>query len=204
MGGSTTPGVAESPLQKAQADVASKQWQDYSKRWVPVQSYFSNRTQSNLAGKKQLAEAGVNTDLQQQYGKAGSQLNAALASRGVGAGSSKDIFANAGLSLDQAAAAGSGKSSADAAVTRQYESGLQDIVGMGRGQKASSDQALSTLADLSGKQAESSAQIAEQNAAGLGQAAGTLIGTPGGWGLGAALNQQSKPPDTNYAAGLTA
>lgn len=199
MGGTSTPGVQETPLQQSQAKVASQQWADYQKRWVPVQNYYINRTQQNQAGRKAMAEGGLNTDVQQQYSKAGDRLTSSLESRGAGIGSSKDIFANAGLSLDKAAAQGSGRSAADIAVQRQYESGLQDIVSMGRGQKATSNQALEQIADLSGERATANAQISEQNAAGLGQAVGTVVGTPGGWGLGAAINSQS-----NQAPGLTA
>lgn len=200
MGGSSTPGVQESPLQTAQAQVAQQQWSDYTKRWVPVQNYFSQRTQGGLGAKQQYAEGAANTNIKQSYGKADQQLNASEASRGALAGSNKDIFSTAGLSNDEGTATGAAKTAADASVQRQYEQGLSDIVGMGRGQQATSNQALSTIANLSGEQANESAQAAEQSAAGLWQGAGALGGAAEGYGLGLAGNQnQQQPP----AAGLS-
>lgn len=198
MGGSSTPGVQESPLQVSQAQIASQQFSDYQKRWVPVQQYFTSRTENNLGAKQQLAEGAANTDIRGQYGAAASKLNTALTSHGIMTGSNRDIMAQNNLSNDEAGASGLSRTATDTAVQRQYQAGLSDIVGMGRGQKATSDQALSTLADQSGQQAAASAEVSEQNAAGLGAAAGTLIGTPAGYGLASLGNRQSQPAAPNY------
>lgn len=193
MGGSSTPGVQESPLQQTQAQIASQQFSDYQKRWVPVQQYFTSRTENNLGAKRQLAEGAANTDLRAQYGAAAGKLNTDLTSHGIMTGSNRDILAQNSLGNDEAGASGLSRTATDAAVQRQYQAGLSDIIGMGRGQKATSDQALSTLADQSGEQAAASAEISEQNAAGRGAVAGTLAGAPLGYGVAALNNQQSQP-----------
>lgn len=198
MGGSSTPGVQESPLQTTQAQIASQQFSDYQKRWVPVQQYFTSRTENNLGAKQQLAEGAANTDLRAQYGAAAGKLNTDLTSHGIMTGSNRDIMAQNSLGTDEAGASGLSRTATDAAVQRQYQAGLSDIIGMGRGQKATSDQALSTLADQSGEQAASSAEISEQNAAGRGAVAGTLAGAPLGYGVASLNNQQSQPAQPSY------
>lgn len=182
--------IKETPLQKTQAAVASEQWKDYEKRWLPVQQFFIRRTEGSEPSTKGLLEGRANADIQGRYGNAETGLNASLGARGAVAGSGKSIFGNARLAGDKASSLGSTLNNVDDAVTRHYLGGLQDIVQLGRGQRATSDSALSDIAGLSGQQAAAQAQIAEQDAAGLGEAIGTGVGTAGGYGLSALLNRQ--------------
>lgn len=186
--------IPETPLQKAQAQVASQQWQDYQKRWLPVQQFFIQRTESNLPAKRAYLEGVGNTDVRGQFENAREGLNAALSQRGALPGSNASVFGNEKLASSKGQALGLNRTNVDDAVTRQYLGGLQDIVQMGRGQQATSDAALSDIAGMSGRSAAAQAQAAEQEAAGLGEAIGTGVGLGGGYGLSQYMDYLSRNP----------
>lgn len=193
MSGGDTPGVTETPAQKAKAQVAQSQWQNYSKKSLPVISYWRDRSLANLGAKNEFAEGTSNADTRGAFGNAATKLDTDATSHGIDLGSDKGIFGQAGLSDNKAAALGLSKTDADAAVRQQYESGLGDIVSVGRGGQATSDQGLATVADLSGEQAAETAQLSEENAAGLGGAIGTGLGVPGGFGISSAMRGSPAP-----------
>ena len=183
--------VPATPLETEQANIAQQQWQDYNKRWLPVMQFYRDRTEGNLPARKEFAEGRADADVQRQYGNAAMGLESSLASSGSGPGSGKYLGALTDLAGSKGTELGLSRASADDAVQRQYEAGLSDIIAMGRGQQATSDQALASLADLSGQQAAASAQVAAQNAAGLGEAIGTGLGIGGGYGLQSAMPKQA-------------
>jgi hypothetical protein len=172
--------IPETPLQKAQADVAKSQWADYQKRWAPVITYFKNRTDSGAQAKKQLAMGEANTDIQGKFGIAEDQVGRALRGSGVESGSGRDISGTTKLADSKAAALGGSLSSALDASDAQYMNALSQIVGIGRGERVQADQSLNTLAGLSGEQATANAQAAAQEAAGTGEALGTGLGIAAG------------------------
>lgn len=175
--------VPETPVEKAQADVAKQQWTDYQKRWSPVITYYKNRNDQGLGNKKEMAAGEANTDIQAGFGKAGDALGAALRGRGVTTGSGKDIAARSKLNDSKSAALGGGLAVSQDAVDAQYQNAIQSIVGIGRGERVQADQALNTLAGLSGEQAGANAQAAAQDAAGLGEALGVGLGGAAAYGL---------------------
>lgn len=175
--------IPETPVEKAQADIAKQQYADYTKRWAPIITYYKNRTDQGLGGKKQLAAGEANTDIQGRFGQADEALSSNLKSRGIQSGSSKDVAARAKLSDSKSAALGGGLALSQDAVDQQYHNAIQNIVGIGRGERVQADQAMSTLAGLSGEQAQANAQAAAQDAAGLGEALGVGLGGAAAYGL---------------------
>ncbi len=210
MSGGGDTNVPETPLETAQANVAKAQYADYQKRWLPVQQQFIARTEGNEGAKKAASEGAANVDVQGRFGDAQQGLNTSLSNRGALPGSGKSIFGNTKFAGDKGQAAGLTRTNVDDVVDRQYMSGLQDIVSMGRGQRATSDQALSTIAGLSGQEATANAEASAQDAAGAGEAIGTGIGIGGSYLLpkanqtpsgGRGLQLQQQAPA--YNSGLT-
>lgn len=198
-GGGGSNVIPETPLQKTQAMVAAQQWSDYNKRWAPVQEFFINRTKGGQGAKQLFLEGKNNADVEGQFGNAEAGLNAALARKGALPGSGASIFAATKLAGDAGTSLGMGKVNVDDAVTRQYMGGLQDIVAMGRGQRATSNQALADVASLSGQVAAANAEAAQQDAAGLGEAIGTGVSMAGTYGLMGAMNRAKKGPPTGLS-----
>lgn len=192
--------IPETPLQIEQAKIAKDQYADYQKRWSPVITYYKNRTDKGLGFKKQLAAGEANTDIQSKFGQAGDALSAGLRSRGVETGSGKDVAARAKLSSSKAAALGGGLALSQDAVDQQYENAIQSIVGIGRGERVQANQALGTVAGLSGEQAGANAQAAAQDAAGLGQALGVGLGGAAAYGLSP---RGAKAPTPGSPTGLS-
>lgn len=187
MSGGDTPGVQTTPAQKAQADVAVSKWKAYSAKSLPAINYWKSRTMANLGSKDQFAEGTGNVDARGAFGNAATKLDTDAVSHGIDLGSDKGIFGQVNLADNKAQALGLSKTDADAAVRQQYEFGLGDIVTVGQGGQASSDQGLATVADLSGEQAAQTAAVSEEDAAGLGSAIGTGLGIPGGYGISTAM-----------------
>jgi hypothetical protein len=183
MSGGGNSAVPETPLQQAQAQVAQQKWADYRQRWLPVQEFYKSRAEGGLPSRFGFATGEANADAQGQFGNAYGLVNTRMSQAGDVAGSNASIFGNVGLAGEQAGAAGLAKTNATDAVTRQYLAGLGDIVAMGRGQQATSDQSLNDLAGLSGQEAAAQAQAAEQDAEIPGTAAGTGFKIGGAYDL---------------------
>lgn len=179
-GGNTIP---ETPQEKAQGDIANKQYSDYQKRWSPVISFYKNRLDQGQGAQRGLLQGQGATDLQGRFGAAKTQLDTGLRSHGIETGSGKDLFANNTMSTDLASALGGNRSMANSSVDQYYTSGLQKIIGIGRGQRSSADSSLASLSGLSGSVAAENAEAAGQEASGLGQVAGLGAGAAAAYGL---------------------
>jgi hypothetical protein len=190
--------VKETPLQRAQADMAVTGWNDYRSRWAPVRNFAIQRTQ-NVDPKRATALGLQNVETQGRFGDASKKLDASLSNQGLSNNSGRSIMAKAGLSASKATSLGNGAVDTNAAITRQYVGGLQDIISAGQGQKAQAQAGMETLARNSGAQAAADAQAAAQNAAGLGEAIGTGVGIAGGYGLSGYMDGLNKTPDVNAA-----
>lgn len=171
---------------------ASEDIKDYFDRWVPLQNKFIAQHAGNRAQRAQRAQGVAGAETQTQFGKAEEALSKTQSNSGAALGSGRQVASLGDLKTAKASSLGRNLSATRGASEAQYVRGLQDIVSIGRGQKASSDQSAGALASISGRRAALDSEISLQNAQGLGQAIGTGVGVAGGY----ALDRVNNPPET--------
>ncbi|HEC8369040.1 TPA: hypothetical protein ACTALY_000088 [Salmonella enterica subsp. enterica serovar Muenchen] len=203
--------IKETSQQKAQAEIAMKQWRLYNEQLKPMENIFMSKVDKlNDESKYQNLAGTTNLGYQKQFGEARQQTVGQLAAAGVDPGSGKFQGAMDGLESDQATGQIDTTNRAQTSQADKYIAGLQDVVALGSGQKADALQGYNSLAENSLQKAGADAQAAyarrQGNAslvgAGLGAAAGyasnrwgTGLSTPKTAGTGANAIQ-------NYASGF--
>lgn len=184
-------GAKQTPAQKAQAQVAVQQLQDFRQRWMPVQQRLAESI-VDMGGRssfqRQQARGMATTDTATQFGDAQRQVREQSAAGGMG-GSSRQKLAIAGLGDDQAMSSGMGLGNADRNIDDAYLQGLTSVMQLGRGEKATAMQGMGDIARRSGMQAASDAQMALAQRAGQAQVAGQALGM----GLSGAFGSPSTP-----------
>jgi hypothetical protein len=184
--------VSETSQQRALADFAMQQLQDYKTRWLPVQNRLA--TQIQEAGKagsaaREATTGRASTDAAMQFAQAEGALTKALSNRGANVGSSKAKLAITGMGEDKAKATGMGAMIADQQIDDAYTQGLMALTNIGRGERAEVATGLQSQAQQSARDAAASAQASAAGRAGEAQA----LGMAGGLGLNAALNRPPGP-----------
>ena len=159
--------VQETPAQRALAEHAVNQLQDYKQRWLPVQQKLARQIEEQGApdsAARRLAAGKSSTDTAIAFEKAGKGLEASLSNAGVGPGSSRANLALTGLDTDTAASKAAGGLMSDQMLDDAYIQGLGSLAAIGRGERASVGQSLSAQAQQSGAQAQAdaSASLMEQ------------------------------------------
>ena len=181
-------GASQTPQQRAQAEIAVQQLQDFKQRWQPVQQQLADtivKAGGRTSFQRQQAQGMAATDTAAQFGGAQEQLREQTEAAGMG-GSAKQKLAIAGMGDDSAISTGMGIANADQRIDDAYVQGLGQIMALGRGEKAGAVQGMSQMARMSGQQAASDAQMALQRQAGNAQVAGTALGM----GLSGAFGSQ--------------
>lgn len=159
--------VQETPAQRALAEHAVNQLQDYKQRWLPVQKQFARQIAEQGApdsAARRLAAGKASTDTAIAFEKAGKGLEASLSNAGAGPGSSRANLAYTGLDTDAAASTAAGGMMSDQMIDDAYIQGLGALTSIGRGERATVGSSLSAQAAQSGAQAQAdaSASLMEQ------------------------------------------
>lgn len=196
-------GQKQTAAQRAQAEVAVQQLQDFRTRWMPVQQRLAE-TIVDMGGRnsfqREQARGMSTTDTATQFGDAQRQVREQSAAAGMG-GTSRQKLAIAGLGDDQAMSSGMGLGNADRHIDDAYLQGLTSVMQLGRGEKATAMQGMGDIARRSGMQAASDAQMALSQRAGQAQIAGQALGI----GLSGAFSRPAAPSFTQpNAAGAFA
>lgn len=166
--------VQETPAQRALAEHAVNQLQDYKQRWLPVQQQFARQIAEQGApdsAARRLAAGKSSTDTAIAFDKAGKGLEASLSNAGVGPGSSRANLALTGLDTSAAASKATGGMMSDQMLDDAYIQGLSALTALGRGERATVGSSLSAQAQQSNAQAQadaSAALMAQQGNAALG------------------------------------
>ncbi len=172
----------ETPAQKALADHATNLLQDYRQRWLPVQQHLATTIEGegkpNSAARR-LAAGKSSTDTAMQFDKAEGGLEKNLSNAGVAPGSGRSNLAVTGMGTDAAGSTGIGHLMSDQSIDDAYTQGLGALTALGRGEKATVGQSMSTQAANSSVQAAADAQSSEMNREGNAGLAGQI----GGFGL---------------------
>lgn len=179
--------IKETAQQRAMADFAVNQLQDYTKRWLPLQKRLAAQTmESGAAGSaaRKSAAGRANVDTQIAFAGAGEGLEKKLAGTGRNLGA-----AMTGMADNAATSRGMGQVTANQSVDDAYTETLAALAATGRGERAGVGNSLSRQAAISGDQAAADAQSALAKETAIGETAGSLAG----YGLQAAMRPGPKP-----------
>lgn len=171
--------VQETPAQRALAEHAVAQLQDYKQRWLPVQQKLARQIEEQGApdsAARRLAAGKSSTDTAIAFEKAGKGLEASLSNAGVGPGSSRANLALTGLDTDTAASKAAGGLMSDQMLDDAYIQGLDSLAAIGRGERASVGQSLSAQAQQSGAQAQADASASLMEHQGNAALGAQLVG----------------------------
>ncbi len=177
--GSKSGQQAETTQQRAQAQHAMDQLQDYKKRWAPVQAKLAETIEAQGekgSAARRLAEGKASTDVAMNFDKANSALEKSLSNSGVSPGSSRSNLATTGLGTDQATSGGLAHLMSDQQMDDAYTQGLGALMSLGRGERATVGSSMTNMAKASAEQAQADAQASMMNRAGEAQIAGQVIG----------------------------
>jgi hypothetical protein len=173
------PEVKETAQQRAFAQLAVERYADYQKRWAPLQLKLAEDVKAaGRAGSADRikAEGKASTDSAIRFGEAKAGVEGALASAGAAPGSGKFKMAVTGMGDDEATSRGLGMVASDAAVDDAYLQGLAQIAALGRGESASAVRGMGDIADMTGRQARSDAEMSASRRAGNVQLGSQLAG----------------------------
>jgi hypothetical protein len=171
--------VQETPQQRAQAQFAQRSFQDWKQRWLPLQRRLAAQIQaSGQSGSPQerLAEGKASTDTAAQFAQASKAAEERLAGSGAGLNSGRAVAALGGMGDDEAASTGLGLTITDQQMDDAYMEGLSALTAMGRGERASVGDALTTQARQSSRQAVMDAENSLASRAGNAELAGQFAG----------------------------
>lgn len=188
----------ETPAQRALAQVARQQLDDFRRRWQPAQQRLAQQiTQAGSLGsfERRRATTMAKVDTTAAFGRSAEAIDATAAGAGEFGGSGHKL-AIAGASADQATSSGLATVQTDQAVTDQTIQGLGAITALGRGERASAVNNMGRVAAISGQQAQADAAASLEQRMGDARLAGTVVGA----GLG--LARKPGVDGTNDIAGV--
>ncbi|EBY1954695.1 hypothetical protein HAZ28_004765 [Salmonella enterica] len=181
-GGGGSNEIKETSQQKAQAEIAMKQWRLYSDRLKPMENLFMGKVDGlNDKGKYDGLAGTTNLGYQKQFGEARSQTAGQLTAAGVDPSSGKFQEAMNALNSEQATGQTDTTSRAQTSQADKYIAGLQDVVALGTGQKADALQGYNSLAETSLQKAGMDAQSAYMRRQGNASLVGAGLGAVAGY-----------------------
>ncbi|EAY3716988.1 hypothetical protein FGS56_18400 [Salmonella enterica] len=180
-GGGGSGEIKETSQQKAQAEIAMKQWRLYSDKLKPMENIFmADVDKLNNKDKYQNLAGVTNLGYQKQFGEVRHQAANQLAAAGVDPGSGKFQETMNDISGEQAIGQTDATNRVQSSQADKYIAGLQDVVALGAGQKADALQGYNSLAENSLRKAGMDAQAAymrrQGNASLVGAGMGALAG----------------------------
>lgn len=187
-------GVQQSPGERAQADLAEKQWQDYQDRFVPLENDYQKQL-DRIRGDRPLATGRANTDVNQAYDAAQKNMRTSQFSNRVNPNSGRATMGLADLTTDRATGASGAMTNADQATEDRYYAGQNQLVALGQGQATNANVGFRDYAALSSSNEINKAQAHQLTDAARWNAAGTVAGV----GLRYGLNQLNDPSGAGLA-----
>ncbi len=177
--GSKSGQQSETPQERALAEHAQEQLDDYKKRWLPVQKRLAATIEQEGApnsAARRLAAGKSSTDTAMSFDRAGGALEKGMSNAGVLPGSSRANLAITGLGTDAAASTGLGHMMSDQAIDDAYTQGLGALTALGRGEKATVGTNLTNMAQASARQSAADAQASLMNREGEYALGGQVVG----------------------------
>lgn len=195
--------VEETPQERALAEHARNVFDDYKRRWLPVQLNLAEQIKAMGAPdsmERKAATGKASTDVAIKFAGAQGALEKSLQNNGVGIGSSRGKLAITGMGDDRAKSTGLSTMISDQQVDDAYTRGLTALMMAGRGERATVGNAMADQAAQSARQAEADADASLLERQGQYELAGRFVGL----GLQGAMGGMNKPvtnppPRTTYS-----
>lgn len=193
MGSSKAPEIKETEAEKAFAEVAAKQWQDYQDYYAPLEDQFMGRVNSMGTDNYQGRAVGLSqANAMQGVGAAQAGLERQQFNQGVNPNSggfkTKSMVLNTAINNSKTAAGIQGQFGAQ----NQYLTGLANVNALGAGQQTMAMQGMSQMAG----QAAQQAGIDAQNKFSDQQSRANMIGGIAGGVTAAGVHHFTPAPQT--------
>ncbi|EBS2694793.1 hypothetical protein ZQ65_15175 [Salmonella enterica subsp. enterica serovar Newport] len=183
-GGGGSGEIKETSQQRAQAEIARKQWDLYNQRLKPMENIFMAKVDKLNDEDKYQNLAGVtNLGYQKQFGDVRHQAANQLTAAGIDPGSGKFQETMNDISGEQAIGQTDATNRVQSSQADKYIAGLQDVVALGAGQKADALQGYNSLAENSLRKAGMDAQSAYMRRQGNASLVGAGLGALGGYAM---------------------
>ncbi|ASD87162.1 hypothetical protein A3X38_16060 [Salmonella enterica subsp. enterica serovar Florida] len=183
-GGGGSGEIKETSQQRAQAEIARKQWDLYNQRLKPMENIFMAKVDKLNDEDKYQNLAGVtNLGYQKQFGDVRHQAANQLTAAGIDPGSGKFQETMNDISGEQAIGQTDATNRVQSSQADKYIAGLQDVVALGAGQKADALQGYNSLAENSLRKAGMDAQAAYMRRQGNASLVGAGLGALGGYAM---------------------
>lgn len=183
-GGGGSGEIKETSQQRAQAEIARKQWDLYNQRLKPMENIFMAKVDKLNDEDKYQNLAGVtNLGYQKQFGDVRYQAANQLTAAGIDPGSGKFQETMNDISGEQAIGQTDATNRVQSSQADKYIAGLQDVVALGAGQKADALQGYNSLAENSLRKAGMDAQAAYMRRQGNASLVGAGLGALGGYAM---------------------
>jgi hypothetical protein len=194
---------AESPQERFMAQHAREVYDDWKKRWQPLQKQLASSITAMGdadSAQRKLASGKASTDTAIQFKAASDKLEKTLANSGASLGSGRMVMSTTGLDDDAAKSRAMGLTVSDQQINDAYVQGLSALTSIGQGERAQVGDALGIQARQGAQQAQADAEIALANRAGNAE----LIGQFAGYGLQQGMKPKGSPglPNMNLDAGI--
>lgn len=167
--------VKTTPEEKELAKIAGERWEDYKKRFIPVENLAIQDVMKDVETPSQFAPSMANLATQSEFSRLEPQVAQGLMARG---GNLQEGLI--GLNADRVASSGLGQAQAYGLDRGRTIGNLQTLVGIGTGQAGGAIQGLSSAADMAQRQAIMDARAAAAARAAMGQVIGIGAGIAGG------------------------
>lgn len=183
---------AESPQERFMAQHAREVYDDWKKRWQPLQKQLASSITAMGATdspQRKLVSGKAATDTMIQFSDASKKLEKTLTNSGAGLGSGRMVMATTGLDDDASKSRAMGLMVSDQQINDAYVQGLSALTSIGQGERAQVNDALGIQARQGAQQAQADAEIALANRAGNAE----LIGQFAGYGLQQGMKPKGSP-----------
>ncbi|EBS1323998.1 hypothetical protein D6T51_07595 [Salmonella enterica subsp. enterica serovar Muenchen] len=181
-GGGKSNEVKETSQQRAQAEIAARQWSLYSNELKPMENIFMQKVDSlNDESRYDKLAGTTHLGYQQEFSGARKQTATQMTAGGVDPGSGKFQGALGDIESDLVTGQTDTTNRAQTSQADKYIAGLQDIVSLGAGQKADALSGYSSLASNSLQKAGADAQAAYARRQGNASLVGAGLGAVAGY-----------------------
>lgn len=189
--------------EKALAQIGLERWQDYQKRFVPVENAAIGRVMDDINNPDMQGEGLANVSTQQAFSDLERQTTTGLTLRGARAGSGAFLGGLTGVNMDRAAASGLSQVGAYGMQRGINIANLQNLIGIGQGQATGAMQGLTDVADAASRQAIMDARASAASRAALGQVIGLGAGAYFGSQTGGTVSNGTSPSGYNTTPSVT-
>lgn len=176
--------IEETEQQKASAEVAMSQWQDYLERYRPFEeSYMADVDRMNTSQQYNQVAGLAAIPVESKFSTAVADTSRAMSGAGINPNSG--MFKSNLNALDRSKSVAKADNINQAQIGQQnrYVTGLQNVVRMGQGQETEAVQGYTNLASMSSQKANSDTATAIGNSQANRQIAGAVIGAGTRYGL---------------------